>query len=366
MKEMIDKLSELLRPYLPEEKGQVFFNAKVIIEENARSKELHAMLDKSYSNEVMSCGVIIDSEHGNHQVLYNHSHKMESGFMYNTILGRPLNELSKTELENIYNHLSEKAAANKIYPAVIREDYDEDIGDIDHAYFAVVFNKPFDEEQEAMADHNECETINPDKSEYIFMDYDNAIGFASDNARALELRGNIRREIGDDDKPYFFVTFETADPRLDAIARKYNGGVDYTASGTPLACAGFLTVKDARAYRDEAKILLYDNNTIRMRKDIPEKDVRQAEHQAKQAIHDRIITASARSFTPVLVNILKHYRAMFSDDTPSEELYKRLFNDVIKDDDVSSKSEQWKKDTWTELSDLAKGITHESAQGLKR
>ena len=259
----MDRIEQLLKPYLPQEKGQTFFRAVANIEESQRGKETREAYGDTSHKNVYSLGVLMDTEHGNHQVLYNHSHKMENGYMYNTILGRPLNELSKKELDDLHKNLSEKVETNKVYPAVIREDYDEGIGDEDHSYFAVVFNKPFDEEQEEMADHNECETINPDKSEYIFMDYDNAVRFASDNARALEYRGNLRREIGDDERPYFYVTFESNDKRLDAIAQKHNGGVDYTSLGTPLAMAGFLTVRDARAYRNEAReILSLGSNTV--------------------------------------------------------------------------------------------------------
>lgn len=259
----MDRIEQLLKPYLPQEKGRTFFHAVANIEESQRGKEAQETYGDTSHKNVYSLGVLMDTEHGNHQVLYNHSHKMENGYMYNTILGRPLNELSKKELDDLHKNLSEKVETNKVYPAVIREDYDENIGDEDHSYFAVVFNKPFDEEQEEMADHNECETINPDKSEYIFMDYDNAVRFASDNARALEYRGNLRREIGDDERPYFYVTFESNDKRLDAIAQKHNGGVDYTSLGTPLAMAGFLTVRDARAYRNEAReILSLGSNTV--------------------------------------------------------------------------------------------------------
>lgn len=259
----MDRIEQLLKPYLPQEKGQTFFRAVANIEESQRGKETREAYGDTSHKNVYSLGVLMDTEHGNHQVLYNHSHKMENGYMYNTILGRPLNELSKKELDDLHKNLSEKVETNKVYPAVIRKDYDENIGDEDHSYFAVVFNKPFDEEQEEMADHNECETINPDKSEYIFMDYDDAIRFASDNARALEYRGNLRREIGDDERPYFYVTFESDDKRLDTIAQKHNGGVDYTSLGTPLAMAGFLTVRDARAYRNEAReILSLGSNTV--------------------------------------------------------------------------------------------------------
>ena len=367
MKELIDKLSDLLHPYLPKEKGQVFFKAVASIEEIERGKQAHSLYDdKSHNGQVMSLGIIYDTEHGNHRVLYEHSHRMENGYNFSTVLGREWSDLSEQELKNICDAVSSNIEKGKVFPALITAGYDENIGTEDHAYLSVVFDYTFDEEQESMADRHECETINPDKSEYIFMDYDDAIGFAYDNSHVLETRGNFRRETSLDERPFFIVTFETADERLNAIAQKYNGDIDFTKLGTPLAIAGFNTVRDARAYRDEAKALLAVDKTVKVRSDIPENDIRNAEYQAKQVIHDRIVSTSARSFTPDQVNTLNHYRGMFSGDSSSEEIFRQLFDDVIKKDDISSKPDQWKKDTWDELTDIAKGITHESAQGLKR
>jgi len=367
MKELIKNLSELLRPYLPEEKGQVFFKTIASIEESEQGKDAHTLYgNKSHSNQVLSRGIIFDTEYGNHRVLFEHSHRMENDYNFRTILGREWSGLSEKELKNIYDAVSTDIEKGKVFPAIIKEDYDESIGVEDHSYFSVTFNKSFDEEQESMAEYHECETINQDKNEYIFMDYDNAIGFAYDNSNILESRNNFRRVIGPDDWPVFIVTFETEEPRLKDLAVRYHGDIDYTQKGNPLVIASFHSVKDARAYRDEAKALLSINNTVKMRRDIPESDIRLAESQAKQVIHDRIVSLSAKSFTSDQANILNHYRGMFSQDSSPEEIYKRLFDDVIKREDVLSKPEQWKNDTWTELSDIAKGITHEAAQGLKR
>ena len=280
---VMNKIEQLLQPFLPQEKGQTFFHAVANIEESQRGKETRMVYGDNSHRDVYSLGVLIDTEHDNHQVLYKHSHKMENGFIYNTILGRPLKELSQPEIDGIYNNLLDKVESKKVFPAVIKEDYDEEIGDEEHNYFSVSFNKPYDEEQESVADRHECETINPDKSEYIFMDFDDAIGFAADNARILEKRGNIRREISEDERPYFYVTFETDNKQLNDIARKHNGEVDFSKLGTPLAMAGFLTVKNARAYRNEAKeILSLESNTVNnplvkiLSGDITQKEVQKA------------------------------------------------------------------------------------------
>ena len=250
-------------------------------------------------------------------------------------------------------------------PAVITEGYDEEIGEEENSYFSVTFDKPYDEEQESMADRHECETINPDKGEYIFMDYDDAVGFAFDNISILNQRGDFRREISDDRHISFIVTFETDNPKFEEIAVRHHGDADYTKLGNPLVIAIFSKLRDARNYRDEARRILsggeMKNNKagIKVRTDIPERDIRSAERNAMQAIRDRIVLPSARSFTPEQLNTLNHYRAMFSKDTPTEELFNCLFDSVIKEDSVASKPDKWKVDAWKELSGIAQGVFRE-------
>lgn len=103
---------------------------------------------------------------------------------------------------------------------------------------------------------------------------------------------------------------------------------------------------------------------IKIRPDLPEAEIRSAEYKAKQAIHDRIVTPSARRFTPEQIDILKHYRAMFTADTSTSELFTRLYEDAIKDPEVGRKPEKWQADTLSELNDLADGITREESRGL--
>ena len=95
-------------------------------------------------------------------------------------------------------------------------------------------------------------------------------------------------------------------------------------------------------------------------------DIKSAEYAAKQAVRDRIVTPSARRFNSEQVDILKHYRAMFSTDTDTKELFTRLYDFVTKNPDVARKPEKWQTDTLKELNDLAEGITREQGQGLRR
>lgn len=120
------------------------------------------------------------------------------------------------------------------------------------------------------------------------------------------------------------------------------------------------------ALTDAVRVVLNHRPRIKTRQDIPESDIRSAEYAAKQVVHDRIVTPSARRFTPEQIDTLKHYRAMFSADTDTRELYTRLYEEAIKDADVARKPEKWQTDTLRELNDLAEGITREETRGLHK
>lgn len=105
---------------------------------------------------------------------------------------------------------------------------------------------------------------------------------------------------------------------------------------------------------------------ISVRHDLPESDIRSAEYAAKQAVYNRIVTPSARRFTPEQIDILEHYRSMFTTNTDSKELFTNLYEIVLKDADVACKPEKWQADTLKELNDLAEGITRDEARGLHK
>lgn len=95
---------------------------------------------------------------------------------------------------------------------------------------------------------------------------------------------------------------------------------------------------------------------IKVRTDLPKSDIWSAERNAKQVIRDRIVTPFARRFNSEQIDVLNHYRAMYSKDTSTGELFKRLFDSVVKENIVASKPEKWKTDAWNELSDISQGI----------
>lgn len=261
-----DNTVQLLLPYVPEQKGQVFFKVVSPIEENEQGKEAKRIYGGDTSSDIVfSRGVIYDTEYNNHQVLYEHSHRMENGHLYRTILGRKISQLSNEELQYLQDNIKENIKNNRMILAVITEGYDEEIGEEENTYFSVTFDKPYDEEQKSMADRHECETINPDKGEYIFMDYDDAVGFAFDNISVLNQRGNFRRELSEDNQISFVVTFETDNPKLKEIAARNHGDADYTKLGNPLVIAIFSKLRDARNYRDEARRILSGGETKKIR-----------------------------------------------------------------------------------------------------
>lgn len=99
---------------------------------------------------------------------------------------------------------------------------------------------------------------------------------------------------------------------------------------------------------------------------VTETKLNKATAAVKQAIHDRIVTPTARRFTSDQVESLTHYRSLFPADTDTGKLFTPLHEDVCKQEDVACKSEKWKSDALRELNDLAEGITREHGQGLKR
>lgn len=88
------------------------------------------------------------------------------------------------------------------------------------------------------------------------------------------------------------------------------------------------------------------------------------EQGAKQAIRDRIVTPSARSFTPDQVEVLNHYHQVAAPDKPAGEVFKELLDEVAQEPDVARKPEKWVTDTAKELDDLAEDITRDQSRGL--
>ena len=89
-------------------------------------------------------------------------------------------------------------------------------------------------------------------------------------------------------------------------------------------------------------------------------------NEAKRAIEERIINPSARSFTDSQVKTLNRYHEVVTPDTPADEVFRELLNEVAQDPYVARKPEKWVTDTAKELDGLAEGITRDQGQGLRR
>ena len=92
-------------------------------------------------------------------------------------------------------------------------------------------------------------------------------------------------------------------------------------------------------------------------------DLQTAEIKAKQAIRERITSPWQRSFSQNQRFDLGYYAGLFADVIPSE-LFRHLYEDVVKDPDVARKPEKWKTDTLKELNGIAEGIIREESRGI--
>lgn len=248
-KESLQNLVSLMKPFSKGE-ASIFFPVSSTILRSEVSMNALSLLepDARHGRAVTSIGILYEPEHENHQVLFEHSHMMENGYDYHTILGRPLTDLSGVELHRLEDGLKEvMKEQDKLFPATITEKYDEES---DMNMYNVTFDKPFDEIQEGLADRNNAETIDPDSNTYSFNDYDDAMVFAYQNAKQLRERGLIVGQVTLSGAIDYMVMSETANHHLADLAMMYNGYADFTreSMGAPVTTAYFEEEIDAESY----------------------------------------------------------------------------------------------------------------------
>lgn len=129
---------------------------------------------------------------------------------------------------------------------------------------------------------------------------------------------------------------------------------------------GVSHLKDEDCVHNLALCLENVNDAEALGKAVYEAHVKHLEQDAKQAIRDRIVTPSARSFTANQVEILNRYHQVATPDTPANETFSRLLDEVAQESDVARKPEKWVTDTAKELNNLAEGITREESRGLHK
>ena len=85
---------------------------------------------------------------------------------------------------------------------------------------------------------------------------------------------------------------------------------------------------------------------------------------AKEAIHDRIVTPTARWFTDDQTKVLKNYSEMFPAEADTKELFTHLHEEVCKQDDIKRCPEKWRTDALKELNELSEGITRNPSKSI--
>ena len=104
------------------------------------------------------------------------------------------------------------------------------------------------------------------------------------------------------------------------------------------------------------------------RTDLSEHDIRTAERAARTAVIERITDYGAHCFSDEQRDVISHYRAMFTSDTSTGELYNRLLESVLDDPEVRRCPREWAQAAAEELQDMAVGKVHSEEEniGFKR
>jgi hypothetical protein len=148
------------------------------------------------------------------------------------------------------------------------------------------------------------------------------------------------------------------------LAPDGKGGGEFRLAGEYYAVLA--VESDGHTEFDVTKILDNASSVNALTKAVHDAHVINLEQKSKQAIRDRIVTPSARSFTPNQVDALNRYQQIATPETPAREVFARLLHEVSQEPDVAQKSEKWIIDTAKELDEVAKGNTREDNQQLKR
>lgn len=137
-----------------------------------------------------------------------------------------------------------------------------------------------------------------------------------------------------------------------------------------IVSAFFKAIKEER--REEflndlvSKLSKAQKKDVKKDEDVSKAKLKHLEQDAKQAIHDRIVTPSARSFNSEQVEVLNRYHQVVAPGTPAGEIFNELLHEVAQELDVRRCPEKWITDTSNELDDLAEGIVREESRGLHK
>lgn len=232
---------KLVLPYLNDKFESVLVPVSVPVHENPSGQYAH-QVNKTQDYIPQSLGVLFNVEHQTMQVLYDHHHMMENGHEYHTVLGLPFDQLTPKEVNSLYESLQGDLEENgKLFAAGITESEDEN----EEVLFDVAFDVSSDDEQQALADKHNVESVDEENNISSFNDFDDAVYFAAENLAALQQRPDLVQDLRDKDSVVDIIIARMKDPAARAF--------------TPEQAQ---TVRDYIIQSDDVKIRLADANDL--------------------------------------------------------------------------------------------------------
>lgn len=409
--EILNSIRTMLSPWIKEGDDQVFFHVSSSVVKPIGGRDLSYGLLMSQKND------------GNDTILFETRFPHEStGTIYRTINGKPLKDLSDEELSKLHSKVTEYIKKENIYPAVFGEYYSDELSAENEWFNSIDFGRPVDGEILSLSEYIE----DVDGTKVILPDLDASIYFAEKVSSALEHRNHVWSEMmndhrlfhvtlesddpriaelalkydgevevtQDNDIPLTMATFwlggnarkfhddihrvlDTAYYRttpmchfLDFLKNNLTPDNNEIAFSNPVSFkngprSSDLVIRDARRIFMEKDDCFYIGNKS---KKVPVTGLSNTnvhvlmDRLASDAVHDRIVTASARSFSPIQRDLLRHL--LETNNSNSSELM-HVFENVLNHPEVASCPDEWKDDVRNELKDLAEGVSREQSNSLR-
>lgn len=205
--------AKLVLPYLNDKYEFVLIPASVPVHENP-SGQYARQVNQTQDYIPQSLGILFNVEHRTMQVLYDHHHTMENGHEYHTVLGLPFDQLTPKEVNSLYDSLQGDLEENgRLLVAGITES--EDVNE--EVLFDVAFDVSSDDEQQALTDKHNVESVDEENNISSFNDYDDAIYFAAENLAALQQRPDIGQDLRDKSSVVDIIIARMKDPAARAF-----------------------------------------------------------------------------------------------------------------------------------------------------
>lgn len=185
-----------------------------------------------------------------------------------------------------------------------------------------------------------------------------------DGKGILEKMLEVLKEFWSHVSEFFGVHYQDKEPVADRVLYDLLQGVnplDYKRED----------IQGLREAQAEAESAVREDDGVPVvipRTDLSEHDIRTAERAARTAVIERITDYGAHCFSDDQRDVISHYRAMFTSDTSTGELYNRLLESVLDDPEVRRCPREWAQAAAEELQDMAVGKVHSEEEniGFKR